>query len=206
MSKTKPEIAKSLLERRNRMSHVILPGEITKEIGPDGVAEALKSRWLVPDTDDGYLCVTHDLGLIGEMRKLAEMKPEQYAPDAIPVAESHGLAMLHTRRHSIKEVAAPMTGQPAPTLQPMAQPQAQAQPPQPGALAVGSQVMMARNGKSTTGVIEKDLGGERFQVGVPDGQPRPAGDNIYSKNELSLMPNTPNRPPGTINATIGSTK
>lgn len=209
MSKTKPEIAKAILERRNRMTHVILPGEITAEIGPDGVAEALKQRWLVPDVEEGYLCVSRDLGVIAEMRKLAEMKPEQYAPEALPVAESHDLAIGHTKRR-LNEVAAPMTGAPSPGLASTGQPQApQApQPPQgvPGSdMPVGTKVTVARQGRSSSGVIEKLLPDGRFQVGFPEGE-RPTGDPIFSKEEVSVMPTTPNRPPGTNPATIGATK
>src|SRR5689334_202852 len=107
--KTKPEIAKAILERRNRMTHVIMPGDINAAIGADGVSEALKNRWLVPDTDSGYLCATNDLKLVEEMRKLAEIPPDQYKPEAIPVRESHDLAVRHSKR--LTEVTAPGTGQ-----------------------------------------------------------------------------------------------
>jgi hypothetical protein len=125
MSKTKPEIAKAILERRNRMTHVIMPGEINAEIGPDGVREALDQRWLVPDTDSGFLCATNDLGKIEEMRALANMKPEEYKVEPILVPESHDATLLHTKRQRrINEIAAPMTGGQSPGLTAVAQPNA----------------------------------------------------------------------------------
>ena len=209
MSKTHPEIAKALLERRNRMTHVILPGEITAEIGPDGVAEALKQRWLVPDVEEsGYLCVSKDLGVIAEMRRLAEMKPEEYKPEAMPVAESHDISLLHTKRnHRLQEVAAPMTGAPSPGLSSMAQPQAPVSPTAPrgtpGAdMPVSTKVMVSRQGKSFNGVIEKLLPDGRFQFGFPDNE-RPQGEHVFSKDEVSVVPTSPQRPGGSV-ATVGA--
>src|SRR6516162_5912973 len=161
MKKTTPEIAKAIIERRNRMTHVIMPGEITAEIGPDGVAEALQRRWLVPDIDDGYLCATNDLKAVEEMRQTAQMKPEEFQGQVIPVAESHDLLQLHARRsHALYEVAPPMTGATAPGLSIVAQPVTQPKPP-PGVpdttMRVGPQVFVGRGGKPAVGVIEKEI-------------------------------------------------
>lgn len=198
---TKPEIAKAILERRNRMSQVIMPGDMNSSLGPDGLREALALRWLVPDLDEGFLCVTSDPHLIEDMRKLADMKPEQWKPEAIPVAESHDAALLHSRRtRSLNEIAAPMTGGSSPGLSTVAQPQApqapqppQGQPGQPP-FGIGSNVMVARQGVKSQGVIEKLNPDGRFQVGFPQGQAKPTGDNIYSKEELSLVPASPQSP------------
>jgi hypothetical protein len=203
MSKTQPEIAKAILERRNRMTHVVLRGDIDAAIGPDGLREALQNRWLVVDQDEGCLCVTNDLGKLAEMRKLAEMKPEQWSPEPLKVAENHDLALLHTRRaHPIHEIAAPMTGGSSPGLSTVGQPQQpqQPQPPQGGQppnqpqFGVGSSVMVARQGLSASGVIEKLNPDGRYQVGFAPGQPKPSGDNIFSKDELSLVPAGPKSP------------
>lgn len=196
MSKTKPEIAKAILERRNRMTHVILPGEITAEIGPDGVSEALKERWLVPDADSGYLCATNDLAKVEEMRKLADMKPEQYQPEAISVTESHDSVLMHTRRRSITEIAAPATGKPDPAAAPAAPaapaPTVSQAAPAQGQPGIGSAVTVARNGVSATGMIEKLLPDGRYKVGFAAGQQqRPPGDDIYSKDEVTVVPGAP---------------
>ena len=183
------------------MTHVIIPGEIQAVIGPDGFAEAIERRWLVPDTDSGYLCATNDLDVLGKMRKLAEMKSEEYTPEAIPVAESHDLAILHThRQHQIVEIAAPMTGGQSPGLSTVAQPQEpqqpQQQPPQGGGggYAVGTPVTVARQGVKATGVIEKLMLDGRYTVGYPTGvAQRPPGDNVFSKEEMSVVPTEPQR-------------
>lgn len=215
MSKTKPEIAKAILERRNRMTHVILPGEINAAIGPDGVREALSERWLVADMDSGFLCATNDLGKIEEMRKLADMKPEEYKPEAIPVAESHDAAMLHTRRqHMINEIAAPATGGQSPGLTAVGQPQpppqmqaaAPATTPQPaapaapaapqgqGGFAVGTPVTVSRGGASATGMIEKLMPDGRYKLGFGADQKAIPGDGVFSKEEMSAMAGGGSRP------------
>lgn len=211
MSKTKPEIAKAILERRNRMTHVIMPGEINAEIGPDGVREALNERWLVADMESGFLCATNDLGKIEEMRKLASMKPEEYAPEAIPVRESHDASLLHTRRRTINEIAAPATGGQSPGLTSVAQPQspppmqpaapatapqpaAPAAPPAQGGFAVGTPVTVSRGGASASGMIEKLMPDGRYKLGFgPDQKPIP-GDGVFSKDEMSAMAGGAARP------------
>lgn len=221
MTKTKPEIAKAILERRNRMTHVIMPGDINAAIGPDGVAEALKERWLVPDTDSGFLCATNDLVKVEEMRKIAQVKPEDYKPEPILVTEGHDLSLLHTnRRRSLNEIAAPATGKDSPGLGAIAQPQSHDQTPSPasvmpqpqppaapqapapvsapaaGGFGIGSPVMVARNGIQAHGMIEKLLPNGQYEVGFPAGQPNtPPGNNVYSKDEVSSVPNgTQNQP------------
>lgn len=200
MSKTPTEIAKAVLERRSRMTHIILPGEISAEIGPDGVAEALRNRWLVPDTDSGFLCATNDPGAVTEMHRVSGLNPEAYRPEAVSVAESHDLSLLHTRRsHALHEIAAPMTGAPSPGLASTAQPQP-APSGRPDPYAVGTAVTVARGGKPISGVIEKLLPDGRFQVGFAN-QP-PQGGNVFSKEEVNAVPTSPERPTGT--AAVGA--
>jgi hypothetical protein len=203
MSKTKPEIAKAILERRNRMTPVILPGEITAEIGPDGVSEALRERWLVPDVDSGFLCATNDLAVLDEMRKLAQMKPEEYKVDPVPVPESHDSVLLHSKRpHPINEIAAPMTGTPSPGLGTLGQPQS-TQPPNPaagqgtGGIPVGTSVTVARQGVKATGMIEKLLPDGRYKIGFSGQEAKPPGDDIFGKDEMTVVPANPQRSPVT---------
>lgn len=197
MNKTPNEICKAILERRNRMTHVILPGEIMAVIGPEGVSEALRQRWLVPDTDSGYLCATNDLAKVAEMQRIAEMKPEQFSGQELPVAESHGLSLLHTRRsHTINEIAAPMTGGGSPGLSSIGEPSQQTSQPQStgstGSPQVGTNVTVARQGVKATGVIEKLMPDGRYQVGYgQDVRQKPPGDNIFGKDEMTVVPSTP---------------
>jgi hypothetical protein len=214
---TTSELAKALLERRSRMTHLIPPGDLVREIGPDSVAEGLRRRWLMPDMDEGFLQVNRDLRVVEEMQKEANAQPQRgpAGPAAIPVSEGHAFSLLHTHRdRSIHEVAAPMTGGASPGLSAVAQPQPppppSSQPPTSGSgppMAVGSQVTVARQGVKSNGVIEKLHPDGRFEVGFPGGQPRPSGGNIYSRDEVSLIPMTPQQaqqPAGTVKATVGA--
>ena len=182
------------------MSHIILPGEIKSAIGAEGMSEALQRRWLVPDTDTGYLNVTRDMQVVAEMQKIAEMKPETCTLNPVPISESHDMALGHTRRRSIVEIAAPGTGAPAPGLTSVSQPTPPTQPTQPGQPAtaagdhqIGTAVTTARDGRTYSGVIEKLLPNGRFQVGFPAGQPKPNGDSSFGKDEMTIVPSTPQR-------------
>lgn len=204
--KTKPEIAKAILERRNRMTHVIMPGEMNAAIGPEGVSVALSERWLVPDYDSGFLCATNDLGKIEEMRKLAEMKPEEYKLPPIQVLESHDSTILHTKRqHALHEIAAPMTGGASPGLGAIGQPQMPQTPqtPQPPVgqasdnLGVGTTVTVARGGRPASGVIEKLMPDGRYKLSFADQGQKPPGDDVFSKDEMTVTPSSPQRSPVT---------
>lgn len=198
---TKNEIAKVILERRARMTHVVLPGEINAAIGADGVSEALRDRWLVPDTDSGYLMVTSEPAKVQEMIDLAGTKPEDaLKPAPIVVTDSHAISLAHTKRRDvIQEVAAPMTGQPSPGLSSIAEPQPPMNPAQPAAqttgasgLNVGSAVTVARQGVAANGVIEKLLPDGRYSIGYgADVKNKPPGDNVFSKDEMTLVPSNP---------------
>lgn len=211
----KAKWAKAILERRNRMTHVIIPGEINAVIGSDGVAEALKERWLVPDTDSGFLCATNDLAKVEEMRKLAEMPPDQYKPEPICVSGSHDVSLQHTRRERrIHEVAAPATGAPAPGLSSIAQPNPPPPPPNsapppaapppapiagaPQGYSVGTPVTVARQGVTAQGMIEKLMPDGRYSIGYPATVTnRPPGDNIFSREEMTVAQNDPSKGPPT---------
>lgn len=176
------------------MTHVIIPGDIHAAIGADGVAEALNERWLVPDTDSGFLCATNDLAKVEQMRKLADIKPEDYAVNTPPVAESHAVSLLHTKRH-LNEIAAPMTGQPSPGLSTVGQPvNPVVQGQGDGGFPIGTSVAVSRQGVKATGMIEKLLPDGRYKLGFsPDQQTKPPGDDIFSKDEMTVMPNDPQR-------------
>lgn len=194
---TLPEIAKAILERRNRMTHVVLKGEIQASIGADGLGEALKHRWLVPDYDGGNLCVTNDLHALNEMQTISEMSPEQFKGQPLPVAESHGAVIAHANRRAINEIAPPATGKPSPGLSTV-QPPSAAVPAGartnlgPG---VGDPVAVAENGRQFTGTIKAVGQDGRYTVSF--GNERPVNPNkTYTKEELRAM--TPGAAPGTM--------
>lgn len=154
-------------------------------------------------TTAASLCATNDLGKIEEMRKLAAMKPEEYKLPPIQVLESHDATILHTKRqHPIHEIAAPMTGGASPGLSTLGQPQPPAAPQQPtrqpnDTLPVGASVTVARGGRPSSGVIEKLLPDGRYQLAFADQAQKPPGDNVFSKEEMTVVPGNPQRSPVT---------
>ena len=60
-----------------------------------------------------------------------------------------------------------------------------------GGYAPGVPVTFSRGGVGGIGVIEKLMPDGRCQVGAAPGQPKPSGDNIYSQEELGIVPSKP---------------
>ena len=60
-------IARKINERRQRPNPIMTTGEILTTIGSEGMQEALQRRWLVPDTDTGYLMVNMNAGKLAEI-------------------------------------------------------------------------------------------------------------------------------------------
>jgi hypothetical protein len=75
--KTAHVIAKTLLDRCNSMSPIVMQGEMLNALGSDGLQEALNLRWLVPDNDTGYLYVSQDMSKVIEMREAVENAPKE---------------------------------------------------------------------------------------------------------------------------------
>ena len=77
--------AKTILERRHRLSSIIQSGQLQLEIGPENFAEALRRRWIVPDIyETGALQVTNN------SQQLCEL--EAAANDKLAVGDSVTLA------------------------------------------------------------------------------------------------------------------
>jgi hypothetical protein len=66
------KIAATLLERRHRMTHVVLPGDLISQLGSEGMQEALRRTWLVPDMMSGSLTVNCNLGIVAQMEDAAK--------------------------------------------------------------------------------------------------------------------------------------
>lgn len=66
------QIASTILEIRKRPSPFIQTGEIFLLLGPDGFQEALNRRWLIQDSENCSMRVTHIEAFIEQMRELAE--------------------------------------------------------------------------------------------------------------------------------------
>ncbi len=89
MKNTK-EIAQFVMERRNRMSTVIMQGELMAEIGSEGLREALERRWVVANHESGYLQVTNDMAKVQEIREFAERVEETCKKDGVDICKKDG--------------------------------------------------------------------------------------------------------------------
>lgn len=67
------EVAKTLVElREGSLSPLFYTGDLREKLGEEGLAEALRLRWMLPDEHSGLLQITNSPGVLGEMRQLAE--------------------------------------------------------------------------------------------------------------------------------------
>lgn len=187
-------IASYLLERRRRTSPVVFNGDVLQAIGPDGLQEALRRRWLLVDTDTGHLQVTHLQAHVQEMEAAAGT-PQ--TPKAEACCESAEVVLIHANRRRIDEIAAPATGKPAPALTsgtPAPSTPTAAAPRQPtpaptsGAatgneeLGVGDEVVIAQEGRTYTGRVSARTPQGRYRVSF--GPDRPALNRDYEPGEV----------------------
>lgn len=63
------DIAKTIIERRMRMSPIVYQAEMLEALGSDGLKEALDRRWLIPNYESGYLQITNDESLVASMHQ-----------------------------------------------------------------------------------------------------------------------------------------
>lgn len=195
--KTDQEIAAIIMERRARATHIIMPGDLAEQLGNDGVATAIANRWVVPDYDAGWLKVNSDASVIQQLEAIAALAPTAVKESAALLDESRGFAMGHSVR-SLKEFAAPGSGQddrPAapPTQQPapassMAPRAADATAPanQNGEHSVGDSVVVANEGKSYQAVVQAKNSDGTYSLSF--GSQRPANVRFYKKEELQGLP------------------
>lgn len=191
-------IARQLLDRRNAMNPVVMPGEIIAQIGSAGMQEALQRRWLVPVAETGFLQVSQDMTRVLEMREEAA-KEEPVAPTptvAVPAwkceSACHGYAVGHSA-HPLNELLAPGTGHDSAPMRPASTP---ANPITPTASAdhskptIGDTVTVAENGKSFTGTVSRAENG-KYQVSF--GQEKPAQQREYGDAEVKLIQKSTNQ-------------
>lgn len=187
----KQEIAKVLLDRRS-LNPVVMQGELSAKLGSDGMAEALRLRWVQPDYDTGHLQITNHQSTVNELRKLAQESADS-GPGRIPATGSHDAAVSHSNRR-LNEIAAPATGKPAPSMT-AEQPPAQATstppaPPVPGAPkdgqpSIGDNVMVAEDGKTYQGKVQSLKPNGSYVVSF--GNEKPVRPRDYKQDEVRLM-------------------
>ncbi len=194
------ETAKIIIGRQSRLSQAIMPGELQ---------EALAKRWIVPDTETGFLHVTSDFSTLETLRKLSEeqIKEEQSgAAPKVAVQESsaypwehgayHESLVNHVHRREIQEIAPPGTGKPSPGFQ--AQPPAQPASPMapvstsvptasnPSAGAdIGDNVIVTEDGKTFTGVVQSKEPGGNYKLSF--GNDKPRTQRAYAGAEMKLV-------------------
>lgn len=167
-----------------------MQGEMLGILGEEGMSEAINRRWLVPSYDTGYLQVTGDLGVVEQMKEIAQM------PDAViqdSVLESSRFVIQHARRslteaHVISEIAAPATGAPAPTMRvstPAASPAAAPNPADDALSDVGDDVAVVENGKTFQGKIQSKGPTGRYKISF--GAERPGMDREYEPTDFKRI-------------------
>jgi len=189
------QIASVLMARRNSMAPVLMQGDLQQSLGSEGMAEAMRLRWVQPNYDTGHLQITGDQNAVDTMRKLAtESVVEPAAPDA-----AHGIAMSHAGRRRtgqvISEVGSPGTGNPAPGFSPNppTPPPGKPTPPPtqpakgggPAGPAIGDSVMVAEDGKTYQGRVQSMKQDGKFVISFGAEKPRSPRD--YAKDEVRLM-------------------
>jgi len=188
----KQQIAKVLLDRRS-LNPVVMQGELNAKLGSDGMAEALRLRWVQPDYDTGHLQITNHQSTVNELRKLAQESADP-GPGRLPATGSHDAAVSHSNRR-LNEIASPATGKPAPSIaaeQPPAQPSSPTPPPPtaPGApkegqATIGDNVMVAEDGKTYQGKVQSLKPNGSYVVSF--GNEKPIRPRDYKQEEVRLV-------------------
>jgi len=181
------------MARRNNMAPVLMQGDLQQSLGSDGMAEALRLRWVQPNLETGHLQITNNQNDVNAMRKLAT--ESQIEP---PVADAaHGIAMNHAGRHRtgqvISEIASPATGNAAPGFSPNppSPPPGKPTPPpsapaeKSGGMGVGDNVMVAEDGKTYQGRVQSMKQDGKFVVSF--GAQKPMRPRDYDKSELRMI-------------------
>lgn len=185
---TTQDIARYLNERLHRASPVVMPGEVTNAIGAYGLQEALNRRWLVADTETGFLQVNNDAGRMAEIEAAAN---QPAMAESVAESASAGLVMAHAER-GLTETGAPGTGKPGPGYTPTAPaapaPSLPAAPTagRPRSAGVGDDVTVAEDGRTYAGKVQSRdpvTGQVRITFG-PD--QRPTTDRAYRDEEIQL--------------------
>lgn len=187
------QIASVLMARRNSMAPVLMQGDLQQSLGSDGMAEALRLRWVQPNMDTGHLQITNNQNDVNAMRKLAtESVVAPPAPDA-----AHGIAMSHAGRRRtgqvISEVGSPGTGNSSPGFSPNPPPPPPAKPTPPppapaeksGGMGVGDNVMVAEDGKTYQGRVQSMKPDGKFVLSF--GAAKPQRPRDYDKTELRMI-------------------
>lgn len=160
---TTQAIAKLLHDNRQRSVYLSLPPDLRAALGPDGLREALRLRWIVGDESGSFLRVNSRADALQEMARLAEFAaPGSGQPD--PQASSQGV----------------QPDPKAPRLTPKTNPTGSSSD-----YTVGEDVVIAQEGKTFQAKVSA-----RNQDGTYSltfGGLRPASNRNYRREEISRI-------------------
>jgi hypothetical protein len=187
-----PELAQALLNRRNRMNPVVMPGELHAEVGAEGMQEALQRRWLVPSFDSGHLMVSTDMAVVEEMRAEADKKDDKKKEDEKDhkcscghADESSRISLAHAHRN-INELLAPGTGHDnSAPFRPKTPNTPTSTMPNKASPDVGDDVIVAEAGKTYTGKVGAKNQDGKYTVSF--GNEKPPVNRSYGPNELKVV-------------------
>jgi len=186
-------LAHKLLQFRSSTS-LMMPGQLTAEIGSDALQDALQRAWLVPNMETGFLALTDNGTLLNEMRELAESVPTEAAK--APQNESRMAAMGHSMRMhefsllgysgSSDSGGAPGSGQPerSPTTTTQPAPMTPSQPT--SEYAVGEDVIVASEGKAYQAKVQSKNNDGTYRLSFGPNKPT-QGDRTYRKEEIQRV-------------------
>lgn len=185
------QVAKTILDlREGRQSSILMQGELRSAIGAEGFAEAVNRGWVVPDVEggSGMLNVTSHLGVIDEMRQLAESQDEGHDCDELKKGEeccngdikesaSHSVSTFHANRRNISEKFMPGADD--------GSEEAKAADTSDEPYKIGEDVMVTSEGETYQGKVAKVDGDGRVHVSF--GDKKPSQERPYENNELGRI-------------------
>lgn len=202
---TTTELAKLVLDSVNRLNPIIQPAKLQAKIGSEAMQEAVRRRWVMPDTETGYLHLTRKADVIAEMVKLAAQHTRESKEKLteVPVAseefpwqrqgidwyESMGQHLSRPVQEILTPGVGPSNEQPMPTASAPAKPNSTAAGA--GKVAVGSNVTVAENGRVFNGVVQSCESDGTYSLSFSGAQPpqqkryRPEDLNITQSSATS---------------------
>lgn len=184
-------VARKLHERRFRASPVMTTGELVNLIGSDGIQEALLNRWLVPDTDTGFLTLNTGGGKLRELEEACRCRCGKLDCACEAAIEDKQVFTMPMRENfaGFGLTSPGGAGGAAPAMMP--RPQAPSTPTAPQAPVdkdapqIGDDAMVSEDGKAYTGKVASIGQDGRFRISF--GSEKPNMHRDYSPNELKLL-------------------
>ena len=191
-------VARKLHERRYRSSPVMSTGELLNLVGSEGIHEALQNRWLVADTETGFLQLNTDGGKLQELEQACRCRKcsatacacvetvAESLSTAMPMREAFaGFGLTSPRSYSDTGAGGvtPMVTTPrsaAPTDAPKAASQSS---------RTGDDVVVRDKDRDYVGKVASIGQDGRMRIRFDDND-KPEMDREYNSNEVRALANT----------------